>query len=568
MKKEVVEKNEMNISFDEKVMPRSYVLAAIVSLSIPFFGLFHEWAAILVSAVLAVYITVVSIKEGGTLVYWNFTVLSVLVLVSAYLVSVAYAADRGMAFVGFLKMVPVFLFYIASMNAPGFRRVFMSVFPVFTVFLTAISAIMMLIPSLRAVVAFEGRLHGFTQYPNTYAVILLAAEIMLLAHKRIPVRIVGLIILVGGIFLTGSRAVIVLFFLLNFLLFIRSFRKNKKILLVTVSASVILVAVAVVLGFAGIAPFDRVLKINFGESTLWCRVIYLVDALPFSLRHPFGVGYLGYSFLQSSFQTAPYYVRFVHNDIMQMVLDVGWIPAAFFAVAATRSVFFDKIPFLMRLSAAAIFLHSLFDFDLQFTSVFFILIACMSDASGKAFKIRNRALTAFVFGSLAAVSVYFSAALSLAYFGKPDVSLKMYPFNTECRIKIMEKTQDPDLLEKYADGVLSLNNSVADAYSSKAAANYMKGDFGEFIGNMRKSLDRAPFDYKKHEDYCNLLIQGVDYYEKNNDPESAAVCRKEIADTVTRYKNTLSGINPLYKKTDISPVFVFPDYIESFAESD
>ena len=91
----------------------------------------------------------------------------------------------------------------------------------------------------------------------------------------------------------------------------------------------------------------------------------------------------------------------------------------------------------------------------------------------------------------------------------------------------------------------------------------MKGDFELFIENMRKALDLAPFDYEKHEQYCRLLIQGIEYYENAGDDSSAALCRQEISSVVMSYKKTVSNINPLYKKTVASPVFKFPDEIEA-----
>ncbi len=563
MKRNQITNGPVICSDAEKPAPKSYILAAVVSLSIPLFGLFHEWCAAAASAVIAVWLIVSSIRDGGIVISCNYTALAFAVLVFSYLLSVFYATDRGMAFIGFLKFLPVLLFYIAAMNSPGFRGAFAKVFPLFTAGLTALTALMMLIPYLRDAVTFEGRLHGFTQYPNAFAAVLLAAEILMLGYDRLGVRIAGAAVLGVGIFLTGSRTVIVLFALSNLFLLIRALKKRRKTVLLTSAILVVFVAGSIVLGAAGVAPFDRLMRINFGESTFWCRVIYLGDALPFSLRHPFGVGYLGYSFMQQSFQSVPYYVRFVHNDLMQMILDVGWVPAIIFSVAAVRAVFSKHNSVLTRTAATVILLHSLFDFDLQFVSVFFILAACMTDTSGRSARIKNKTFTAAALGAVAAVSIYFSAALSLAYLGRLDASLAMYPFNTECRIKIMQKTKDADGLEICADGVLSLNDCISDAYESKAAAAFMKGDFGAFILNMREALDRAPFDYAKHEQYCRMLMQGIEYYEKAGDEASASVCLNEISDTVARYMETVDGINPLYKKTVISPTFSFPEDIET-----
>lgn len=567
MKKTAKINKPVQVSAEEKPVVKSYILAALISISVPFFGLFHEWCAIAFSAIIAVWLVVDALCVGKTVIYRNFTTLAVAVLVFSYLVAALYATDRGMALVGFLKFLPVLLFYIAATNSPGFMAAFTKVFPLFAVGLTAVTALMMIIPPLHDSVTFQNRLHGLTQYPNAFAAVLLAAEIMILGFRRMPVRIIGAVVLAGGIFLTGSRTIIVLFALSNLFLLIRAFRKHKKAMLITAGAAVVLVAGSFALGAVGVSPFDRLLRINFGESTFWFRLIYLGDALPFSLKHPLGIGYLGYSFMEKSFQSMPYYVRFVHNDLMQMILDVGWIPALIFSIAAVRTVFSGKRPILIRTAAAVILLHSLFDFDLQFISVFLILTACMADTTGKTFVIKKRPFTAAALGVIAAVSVYFSTALALSHFGRLEESIRMYPLNTECRVKIMSETKDADALEKCADEVISMNDSISEAYASKAASAFMKGDFDSFILNMRKALDRAPFEYTLHEQYCRLLIQGVEYYEKAGDEASASVCRKEISSTVARYKKTVAGVNPLYKNTVKAPVFDFPDDIMNYASS-
>ena len=44
-----------------------------------------------------------------------------------------------------------------------------------------------------------------------------------------------------------------------------------------------------------------------------------------------------YYYLQGSFQTGVYSVLNIHNELMQVLLDVGWIPAALMVMAVVKS---------------------------------------------------------------------------------------------------------------------------------------------------------------------------------------------------------------------------------------
>ena len=80
------------------------------------------------------------------------------------------------------------------------------------------------------------------------------------------------------------------------------------------------VILAVAAGSAGI--LERFTNISFGASTFLGRILYVQDALPLILKHPFGLGYYGYYFIQQSVQTGVYTVVNAHNELIQILLDV------------------------------------------------------------------------------------------------------------------------------------------------------------------------------------------------------------------------------------------------------
>ena len=48
-------------------------------------------------------------------------------------------------------------------------------------------------------------------------------------------------------------------------------------------------------------PSGRFLTTSLHSSTLLGRLLYAQDALPVILRHPFGLGYRSYTYMQGSF---------------------------------------------------------------------------------------------------------------------------------------------------------------------------------------------------------------------------------------------------------------------------
>ena len=488
---------------------QAYVLTALLAISVAAAGLFFEWAACVASVVLSAFLTVVFFKKKKLTVKPGLSFISVAVIVLFHLISVTYAVDKGLALIGFLKFLPVLLFLLSVYQCEGFKQAFEKYFPLFVCGLTAVTSLLFFIPGAKDAVGVDGRLHGLTQYPNAYAIIILSAELMLLKSDRLYLKIPGVAVFAVGLFLTGSRAVMVIALLSNLVLLIHRFRKNKKAVVITIVALAAVAGASVALGFTGIAPFDRILRIfDLKDTTLWCRILYFSDAMPYIAKHPFGVGYLGYSFVQTGFQTGIYNVRFIHNDILQTALDVGWVPAILFSVAAVRAIVRKGRAFPDRVIAAVILAHSLFDFDLQFPAVAFILLFYMADGEGKEKTIKSRPLAAGCFAVAAAASAYFSVALALRYFGNPQASDAMYPANTECKIELLLEAETAEELDTVSDEIIAGNAYVPIAYSAKARAAYSRGDFETLIDYKHKVFELAPFSYEEYADYCDMLIVG------------------------------------------------------------
>jgi len=83
--------------------------------------------------------------------------------------------------------------------------------PAAMVFMTLVSMVLMLFPGLRKLVAPAGRLAGFIQYSNTFALLLLIALVLVCMKNKVCLRdYFFLPIFLLGILLSGSRTTFLL----------------------------------------------------------------------------------------------------------------------------------------------------------------------------------------------------------------------------------------------------------------------------------------------------------------------------------------------------------------------
>ncbi|MBQ6830946.1 MAG: O-antigen ligase family protein [Clostridia bacterium] len=495
-----------------------------------FVGIFHEYQSCVLAIALLVWLIVEAVKHDRLTIEITWPFIAAVVLMLGYAVTPLWAIDRGEAVFGFFKFLPLPLYGLVLMQRQHDRERIIRALPYISTVITVISIVCMFLPGLGDYFAVSGRLSGLVQYPNTFAMMLLVSELVLITGERLHKKeIACTLILLIGIVASGSRTVFVLAVLFNVLALI--FNKNKKVRVVALASMVIgvLLVFAVCLLTGNIAVVMRYFKISLTQSTFVGRLLYISDAWPMMLKYPFGMGFLGYHYVQQSIQTGVYAVRYIHNDLLQIVLDVGWIPALVLVFALIRSVCAKETPVRNKLVLAAMTMHACFDFDWQYLSVFLMAFLFMTAPSIKTVTVtRCRAAVGSVGGVLTAACVYFGIITAAIRFERFDVARALYPVSTQCEIALLQNISDPQKAEVVADRLLARNPHVAVAYSVKARSAYARGDFGRVIEFKRKALQAAPFSRAEYVEYGYMLVNGVRLYQQANDADSAGVCKKEL----------------------------------------
>lgn len=530
-------------------------------------GGFHEYVSCAVSVVLSLYLIMRMARSKALYVQLDAVTLAVTALCAGYGFSCFWAVDRGMAWIGFVKFLPLLLYTVSLRQEENGRQV-LTALPYAVAAVAVLAVIGMHIPAVSSLFSVAGRLAGVFQYPNTFALFLLVSELLLLkAAPRKWYDIATLVVLLGGLLYTGSRTVFVLAVAANAVLLSVTGGKRRRIAIVAVGV----LGIAGVLGAAFLLPDDHVLSryltITLSESTFVGRLLYMVDALPLLLKYPFGMGYMGYSYIQGSIQTGVYSVTFVHNDLLQIALDAGWIPCLLLLAAVGVHLFSKDVCRADKVIVATFAAHCLFDFDLQFLGMFMLLILLLYRRREHVLTVkRPLSVLCTAAGVIGAVSLYMGAALLLPRVGCREAAQALYPFNTQNKLMLLKEETDVTAAHLLADEILLQNKACYVPYSINAAYAFSVGDFAQVIENKRAAIERAPFEYQEYETYAVMLIQGIEAYDRAGDTVSAAVCREELLNLQQMLSQNTARLSTLGSMIVDQPITAFSEDIAYYIE--
>ena len=499
-------------------------------------------------------------KQRGLRLYLCDGALAVLAVVAAYGITAIWAADRGMAGFGFVKFLPLLCYMLLLMQLeqkalPGIYRMT----PLCGALMVLVSVPLQFVPALSDVLAPEGRLAGFMEYPNTFALFLLIGLILQTTKKVRDKRDILLdALLMAGIFASGSRTS---FLLLIFILIAAAcLRRERRFAMEEagiLAAGLLLSAAASQLGLCSAA--GRYLTTSTGDSTLLSRLLYFKDALPVIAMHPFGLGYLGYSAVQGSIQHGVYTVSLVHNELLQLLLDIGWVPVALLCAALVQAFFAKTAGAQKRLLLLVILGHCMMDFDLQFLSIWFLLLPLLEGHRGKPVTLRKGGVPAGAAGAaLAALCLWMSAGEVLYQSGACNACLAVTPFHTKAMEQRLTELSDPEALEELSNQILEKNPYSSLAYSAKANAALARGDVAAMAEAKEAAIVRNPYGLEEYTDYFDKLYAAMQMFSAQGDAQSAQSCRNKLLAIPNMLAHVEENTDPLAWRLQHKPELTLP----------
>lgn len=300
-----------------------------------------------------------------------------LALTAIYAASIGYGTDHREAAAASLRMALLIPLYVCAQSVP--RRGMDRIWSVW-VWMTGLS-----VPLAVATGSYvDGRLVGFIDYANGYAIMLLvglltAVSLAVKASSRARLWQIPILLCAGGIYLTESRTVLLLLAVAAVSLFARgmgidrkvSFRSTMSIVMGIAAAAAYewspLLVIPVLLAFGlafrvsdpilsrrsvktllmgiGLLLAAASLFLGSGMADRWStavsrtgegftRLVYYGDAWSMIMDSPvWGFGAGAWTYLQYRYQSADYFTAYVHSEPLQLMLEVGIVGFLIFGAA-------------------------------------------------------------------------------------------------------------------------------------------------------------------------------------------------------------------------------------------
>jgi len=534
------------------------------------FGLYYEFTSYFAQIFILAILLIKLCKERKCKIYLNLEALALAVISVGYLFTCIYAVDKGMAFLGFLKFTIPLTFGLMLMQYERQEITeSLKVIPVSGIVMIALSMLFKYIPFLpNDFYLPNGRMMGFLQYANTFALFLLIGIIYsVYCIKDKKKVIIYNIILLFGILISGCRTVIVLAFL-NYIIAIVK-KKELRIYFIALVLIAIAGTITYVLITGNLNTIGRYLTISVASRSLRERLLYYKDAIPLILKYPFGMGYMGYSYIQPQIQTAIYQASYVHNDFLQLILDIGIIPTIIFGVAIAKSLISKNNSKSLKLILLSIILHILLDFDLQFLIIFLILVISLDIWSGKKlqFEIINEMAIIIISAIfIVAIYLYFALATFFHYIEKDEFA-NMYPIYTEANIQIADKYMEKEDLSnanKIASKILETNKELGMAHNIKAYYYLNNMNWNLMAQSKKKYLEINKYDITEYEDYVLMLSHAIEYYAQNDEMEKAVEYIEKVVEVPSIIEKVKSSTQSIAYELKEKPNFELSEKVQKY----
>lgn len=524
-------------------------------------GGFYAASCAVASVVLMFWLICHCRKQEKFNLHLSDPLLSVIAVAAGSAMAVFWGADRGSAPWGFVHTLPLVLFALVllQLEKNQIGEVYCLV-PLSGAVMTSVSFVMFWIPAVADQVSVAGRLSGFFEYPNTFAAFLLAGLMISVSNqKRTRWSFVVDAILIFGIFQSGSRTTFVMLIVMMVILCICKLERKIRIGLWSAFAVCIVWSFVVPL-LGGNDATDRYLLTSINSNTLMGRLLYYSDALKIIAKHPLGLGYGGYHAVQGALQSGYYDVAYVHNGLLQLFLDVGWFPALMMCWSILRSFFSSAATPTQRLLLLVIIGHSMLDFDLEYLSMWLLVLPALQFHQPKPIQIRKGGKPAIAVGAVAvAVCLWLAVSDGLYRNSQLEWCLKVTPFHSQAQIHRLTTITDAQILDQAADKLLALNPHSSVAYSAKANAASAMGDAGAMVEAKKKAISCARYHLNEYLDYFDKLYKVMAYYHSVGDMESASVCMELLQQIPLMLDDVRVSTSPLAEKLGDQPELVLPE---------
>lgn len=483
---------------------------------IPLFGGYYHFSALLAGVVLSLLLLHTVWRNGALRLPTGPEAWCLYALCGCTLLTIPFAVSAGMAFAGFLRLAVWVLFFLyAATYTPREREDILNAVAYEGAILSLLTIFGFLYDAAAGIDDPNGRIDGFFQYANTWSLFLLVCLILLaMKERRHPMDWPAMAVLLCGVYLSGSRGVYLLLLPLALIWAAHRLIRQRDVKTAAIAAGGLIAVGGLAAALSGGLVLDRLQAITLSSSSLNGRLLYDIDGLKMLFRHPFGVGYGGYLYLQPLEQTGVYTLRFIHNEYLQAALD-GGIPAGLCMAGLCVCLLLRRgAPPRERAVVFAIAAHACIDFDFQFSAMAFLLLLCGTGGRCREFSLRRPRVSAALSALCALVFGYFSIVYGLDFFSQPAAAYALFPADLSLAENRLQSFPDVESAQPTADAIAASTDLSMLAWDCRLAAAAKRADLPAMVENKYQYLRLNRYRGQVYEDFTALLenacVQGSD----------------------------------------------------------
>ena len=499
-------KKTKSVHSAEKPRQNTPLLFLLLAL-IPLFGGYYLFSVFLAGAVLAPLLLHTVWRSGVMRLPTGPEAWCLYGLAGCTLLAVPFAVSAGMALTGALRLAVWVLFFLyAATYSPRERADILDALAYEGAIFSLVTIAAFLYDAASGIDDPNGRIDGLFQYANTWSLYLLVCLVLLvMKEKRRALDWPAMAVLLCGIYLSGSRGVFLLLLPLALAWGVHRLVKGKDVKTVATAAAAVVLTGALATVLSGGLVLDRLRAITLTSSSLNGRLLYYLDGINMLARHPLGVGFGGYLYLQPLEQTGVYILRYIHNEYLQAALD-GGVPAGLCMAGLCAAMLLRKGAAVReRAVVFAVAAHALIDFDLQFTAVAFLLLLCGSGGRYKEIALSRRRVSAALCAACMLVLGYFSAVYAMDFFERPSAAYALFPADLSLAEKRLQSFPDVESAEPVADAIIASTDLSMLAWDCKLAAAARRADVSAMAEYKYQYLRLNRYRGEVYEDFAALL---------------------------------------------------------------
>lgn len=521
-------------------------------------GMFYPFLSVLCSIYLGGYFVWLQKKNRKTICL-NAIDMALILLTACYFLSAIWAVDKGMALMGACKWLSmVWLCLILKKWDKQQQALMVTLIPWFAAGTVLLSALMYVTPA-KDVFFIAGRLAGPFGYANSYAMfLLLGVGILLAKETKFDFKTISLLaILLGGILWTASRTVglltlvLLTYYVGKMMICRKQMRRNVIAILAVLS---ILAVGSMIPQIRGL--YQRITDISLHSSTMIGRLLYAQDALTLIRRFPFGLGASGYGYVNGLTATGLYEVRYVHQALLQWILDIGIVLTILVLVILAygiRKAHLRKNPYLLILILAV--LHALTDIDMEYMAIPMILVILLQTQSrdeGRELSGKMERYGQIMLSVVTLFSVPMMIANVFYLTGNYEGALAVDPLYTDARELRMAESDRLEVIQQDAYTLVKNNPYSAKGCQMMGALAYLEGDYEEMQRYLDRELELVPYQNDEYEMYEQFLL---DIQNQNIDKETAMQCEAKLQEIENLKQSMLMRMSAFGKQIADQPEF-------------